>query len=169
MPVIGPGLLKTSGAFQQLISLTLSFIPQIWCYHRMVITNIENLQHLHLQFRKTWEKMACIWPVPQQDPWIKLNKLSRLSSLIIENATLNRRNLLFGMSSPRLITLSLIRCQFWDSRDLLRIFPTLRKLMVICSSSVIQARHAIMGESSVMLPSLQIVISDSGNVGIDQF
>jgi hypothetical protein len=41
--------------------------------------------------------------------------------------------------------------------------------MVICSSSVIQARHAIMGESSVMLPSLQIVISDSGNVGIDQF
>jgi hypothetical protein len=135
----------------------------------MVITDIENLQYLHLQFYKIWEKIAYIWPVLQQDPWIKLDKLSWLSLLIIENATLNRRNILFGMLSPHLMTLSLIQCQFWDSRDLLRIFPTLRKLMVICSSSVIQTRHAIMGESSVMLPSLQIVISDSGNVGIDQF
>jgi hypothetical protein len=156
------GILEAPVLFKTLRSLTLSSIPHSSRYHKMIITKLDHLQHLHLRFR-VYDMKGHIWSPSAENPWIRLDRLPRLSSLIIENAILHQTCPLFSGAAPQLTTLSLVGCQLQHVGDILPFFPFLLKLLIICSLSEVSIlphpREAA---------SLQAILSDSRSFGFDR-
>jgi hypothetical protein len=170
IPVTVPALFQDSSSFQRLEILALSHISQCWDNHRILIANMPSLRLLHLHFEMllplvTPRVMAHIWPNLVQSAWVKLDRLPKLSSLIVENAVLDRTNPLFSGTNNDLTTLSLIGCQLWNAGELFPYFPKVEKLMVICSESKIHC----LGKGAEFLPSLQVVVRDNRSSGFDGF
>jgi hypothetical protein len=148
--------------FKTLRLLTLSSIPHSSRYHKMIITELDCLQHLHLRFR-VYDMKGHIWSPLEENPWIRLDGLPCLSSLIIENAIFHQNCPMFSGAAPQLTTLSLVGCQLQHVGDLLPFFPFLLKLLIICSLSEVSILPYLRGAAS-----LQAILSDSRSFGFDR-
>ncbi|KAL1845578.1 hypothetical protein Plec18170_009713 [Paecilomyces lecythidis] len=162
VPITVAGIFNLPTSFQGLKYLALSDIPQQWYNHKMLISDMPNLKHLHLQFQRPKPRgagRAHVWPI--LDAWVNLYNFPTLSSLILENAVLSSVDPVFAGTAAKMETLSLVGCHLSNAETVFRMMPTVTRLMLICSQSFVKVCTA----DARVLPRLQIVVFDNRSSG----